>query len=81
MARLLAPPHDGWLPTPSPLTHLPRESKSSHAARGSHTHRSSLQEERSQCLWAALERVIPDVRQRAELQLVGTPLTHERYLR
>jgi hypothetical protein len=39
------------------------------------------QEERSQCLWAALERVIPDVRQRAEVKLVGTPLTHERYLR
>lgn len=41
----------------------------------------AMKEERSQCLWAALERVIPDVRQRAELQLVGTPLTHERYLR
>jgi phytoene dehydrogenase-like protein len=29
----------------------------------------------------ALERFIPDVRQRAELVLVGTPLTHERFLR
>lgn len=40
-----------------------------------------VQEERSQCLWAALEKIIPDVRLRAELALVGTPLTHERFLR
>lgn len=39
------------------------------------------QEELSQCLWAALEKIIPDVRIRAELALVGTPLTHERFLR
>ena len=39
-----------------------------------------LQEERSQCLWQALERFIPDVRDRAELTLTGTPLTHERFL-
>ena len=41
----------------------------------------ALKAQRSECLWAALERVIPDVRSRAGLQLVGTPLTHERYLR
>eukprot|EP00271_Cylindrocystis_brebissonii_P000213 TRINITY_DN10250_c0_g1_i1.p1 TRINITY_DN10250_c0_g1~~TRINITY_DN10250_c0_g1_i1.p1 ORF type:complete len:673 (-),score=66.47 TRINITY_DN10250_c0_g1_i1:273-2291(-) len=41
----------------------------------------ALKEERSQALWRALEHVIPDIRQRAELTLVGTPLTHERYLR
>lgn len=40
-----------------------------------------LKEERSQCLWEALERVIPDIRARAELKMVGTPLTHERFLR
>ena len=28
----------------------------------------------------ALERVIPDIRRRTELKLVGTPLTHEREL-
>lgn len=39
------------------------------------------QEERSQCLWKALERVIPDIRERTRLQLVGTPLTHKRFLR
>jgi phytoene dehydrogenase-like protein len=41
----------------------------------------ALKAERSEALWAALARVIPDVRERAGLQLVGTPLTHERYLR
>lgn len=39
-----------------------------------------LQEERSQVLWQSLERVIPDIRDRAELVQVGTPLTHERFL-
>jgi len=37
--------------------------------------------ERSQVLWRALERIIPDVRERAEIVLIGTPLTHERFLR
>jgi phytoene dehydrogenase-like protein len=36
---------------------------------------------RSQVMWQALERVIPDIRSRCEVTLVGTPLTHERYLR
>jgi phytoene dehydrogenase-like protein len=36
---------------------------------------------RSQVMWEALERVIPDIRSRCEVTLVGTPLTHERYLR
>lgn len=36
---------------------------------------------RSEVMWQALERVIPDVRQRCEVALVGTPLTHERFLR
>ncbi|MGD1937013.1 MAG: phytoene desaturase family protein [Cyanophyceae cyanobacterium] len=38
-------------------------------------------EQRSQVMWQALERVIPDVRQRTEVTMVGTPLTHERFLR
>jgi phytoene dehydrogenase-like protein len=41
----------------------------------------ALKEERVQVLWKALERVIPDIRQRTELEMIGTPLTHERYLR
>ncbi|MFM7424169.1 MAG: phytoene desaturase family protein [Elainella sp.] len=32
-------------------------------------------------LFRALERVIPDIRQRIALELIGTPLTHARYLR
>ncbi len=32
-------------------------------------------------MWRALERIIPDIRSRCEVSLVGTPLTHERFLR
>ncbi len=38
-------------------------------------------EVRSLVMWKALERVIPDIRQRTTLKLVGTPLTHQRFLR
>jgi phytoene dehydrogenase-like protein len=42
-----------------------------------------LKKEKAEVLWRAIERVIPDVRQRATRQgsvvLVGTPLTHRRY--
>ena len=41
----------------------------------------ALKEERSRIMWQALERVIPDVQSRTEVSLVGTPLTHERFLR
>lgn len=41
----------------------------------------AMKDQRSQCLWAALERVIPDVRARTELKLVASPLTHERFVR
>uniref|UniRef100_A0A7S1E1F7 Amine oxidase domain-containing protein n=2 Tax=Hemiselmis andersenii TaxID=464988 RepID=A0A7S1E1F7_HEMAN len=40
-----------------------------------------LKEERSEVLWKAVERVIPDIRKRCDVSLVGTPLTHERFLR
>lgn len=40
-----------------------------------------LKHSRTQCLWNALERVIPDIRDRAELVLEGTPHTHARFLR
>ncbi len=36
---------------------------------------------RSQVMWQALERVIPDIRSRCEVTLVGTPITHKRFLR
>ena len=32
-------------------------------------------------LWEAVEKQIPDVRERAKVTLIGTPLTHERFLR
>lgn len=38
-------------------------------------------QERAEVMWQALERIIPDVRSRCEVTLVGTPLTHERFLR
>lgn len=37
--------------------------------------------ERSEVLWKAIAKVIPDINQRCEMTLVGTPLTHERFLR
>jgi phytoene dehydrogenase-like protein len=41
----------------------------------------ALKEERSQVLWRAVEKAIPDVRKRVEVQMVGTPLTQARFLR
>lgn len=41
----------------------------------------SLKQERVQPLYQALEKVIPDVRSRITLELIGTPLTHRHYLR
>jgi carotene isomerase len=37
--------------------------------------------ERAEPLYQALERIIPDVRSRVTLELIGTPLTHARFLR
>lgn len=36
---------------------------------------------RSQIMWEAIERFIPDIRDRCEVTLMGTPLTHKRFLR
>lgn len=41
----------------------------------------SLKQERAEVMWQGLERIIPDIRSRCELVLVGTPLTHQRFLR
>ncbi len=40
-----------------------------------------MQAKRAEPLWKALERVIPDIRKRAEVTLIGSPLTHEFWLR
>ncbi len=36
---------------------------------------------RAEIMWEALERIIPDIRSRTEVTLIGTPLTHQRFLR
>jgi len=43
----------------------------------------SLKSERSQVLWEALEKVIPDIKDRVirEVNMTATPLTHARFLR
>jgi carotene isomerase len=41
----------------------------------------ALKAERAEVMWQALERIIPNIRQRVEVNLTGTPLTHERFLR
>ena len=41
----------------------------------------SRKQEKAQPLFAALETVIPDLRDRITLELIGTPLTHAHYLR
>lgn len=42
-----------------------------------------LKEEKAEVLWRAIEKVIPDVRERAKrkgsIAMIGTPLTHRRY--
>eukprot|EP00291_Cryptomonas_curvata_P013467 CAMPEP_0172185020 /NCGR_PEP_ID=MMETSP1050-20130122/19922_1 /TAXON_ID=233186 /ORGANISM="Cryptomonas curvata, Strain CCAP979/52" /LENGTH=129 /DNA_ID=CAMNT_0012858929 /DNA_START=115 /DNA_END=504 /DNA_ORIENTATION=+ len=41
----------------------------------------AMKAERAAVLWAAVERVIPDLRSRVQVELTGSPLTHERFLR
>ena len=36
---------------------------------------------RADIMWQGLARIIPDIRSRCEVKLVGTPLTHQRFLR
>ena len=38
-------------------------------------------QQRAEVMWQGLERIIPDIRSRCEVTLVGTPITHERFLR
>lgn len=41
----------------------------------------NLKEERAEILWKAIESIIPDARERTVTSMIGTPLTHERFLR
>ena len=74
----LAPPNHhalhAYLPATEPYELWANLDRSSDAYR-------TLKAERSQIFWQALERIIPDLRQRCRVTLVGTPLTHERFLR
>jgi len=40
-----------------------------------------LKEERAAVLWNAIESIIPDARERTVTSMIGSPLTHERFLR
>lgn len=41
----------------------------------------AFKEKRAEGLWKAIERVIPDVKSRIKIEMIGTPLTHERFNR
>ncbi|GMI16468.1 hypothetical protein TrLO_g9287 [Triparma laevis f. longispina] len=41
----------------------------------------AYKEERAKVLWEAVERCIPDVRERLEFSIIGSPLAHEAFLR
>ena len=41
----------------------------------------ALKKERAEVLWRAVEKAIPDVRSRVEIEMVGTPLTQQRFQR
>eukprot|EP00551_Chaetoceros_affinis_P011688 CAMPEP_0203667478 /NCGR_PEP_ID=MMETSP0090-20130426/4310_1 /ASSEMBLY_ACC=CAM_ASM_001088 /TAXON_ID=426623 /ORGANISM="Chaetoceros affinis, Strain CCMP159" /LENGTH=428 /DNA_ID=CAMNT_0050531657 /DNA_START=1 /DNA_END=1287 /DNA_ORIENTATION=- len=40
-----------------------------------------LKEMRAAALWRAVESIIPDARERCVLSMIGSPITHERFLR
>ena len=39
----------------------------------------AYKEDRAQVLWKAVERAIPDIRERAEFHIIGSPLAHEAF--
>lgn len=41
----------------------------------------AYKEERAEVLWKAVERAIPDIRERTEFSIIGSPLAHEAFLR
>ncbi|PSB25319.1 phytoene desaturase family protein [Stenomitos frigidus] len=53
----------------------------SHAGWQRDSNYAERKQERAEPLFRALEKVIPDLRSRIVLELIGTPLTHARYLR
>lgn len=51
------------------------------AAEGGRAAVDALKASRAERLWSALEEIIPDARKRTEVAMVGSPLTHRRFLR
>jgi len=41
----------------------------------------ALKAERAEPLYVSIERFIPDIRERVQVEMIGSPLTHERFLR
>jgi len=41
----------------------------------------ALKAKRAEPLYASIERFIPDIRERVQVEMIGSPLTHERFLR
>lgn len=39
-----------------------------------------MKKDRTQVLWNLIKRLIPDIEERLEFELIGSPLTHERFL-
>ena len=40
----------------------------------------NLKEERCSIFWKPLENLIPDIKERCEIKMFGTPLTHRKFL-
>ena len=78
-------PFEIWKTKPDSATTIDEEATSTQQATDEGRYQSStyeaLKESRAQPLWRAIESVIPDARDRTVLALIGSPLTHERYLR
>jgi phytoene dehydrogenase-like protein len=75
---------DSWLPFLKETGKVDASPNSGVAASyGRNASYQALKFEKAEALWKAIEKVIPDVRMRAEqpgsLVLIGTPLTHRRY--
>jgi phytoene dehydrogenase-like protein len=74
----LAPPGNAVLHIYTPAT---EDFSRWEAVDGKSAEYKALKEERSKYLWSVLEKVIPDIRERASVVKIGTPLTHRRFLR
>ncbi len=72
-----------WDPKLAPTGHhaLHAYTLESHTNWPSNVDYQQHKQQKSQILYQALEKVIPDLKQRVVLELIGTPITHARFLR